>query len=113
MENPDAVFMEFARFSGDDSFKNAENAADLVRGAVPVLRGKSVEGYKRNSLVFKVPDDRTDIFNANTVPFKTRQAALFRPATVAVEDNGYMAGEIGGIFHIFTARTLEVRIDEG
>ena len=69
-----------------------EEPGDLVVGTSPVLGAERVDAQRLDAAVARAADDRADRLDALDVAGEDRQAALARPATIAVGDDRHVAG---------------------
>src|SRR5437016_13733062 len=71
--------------------KERHEPVDLARRAAPVLGGEGIEREVADAAAPAGFDPRSDRFLADAVPLQAREAALLRPAPVAVHDDGHVA----------------------
>ena len=110
----DAVFVQLEGLLVYRFLQEVEQAVNLFFGALPVFGGEAVEGEVFEAELAEVFNRRAHVFHARLVPFEAGQAALLRPAAVAVHNDGDVGGE-GGVFLLAdeTAVTLLLIINKG
>ena len=79
----------------DRGVEQAEQHADLLGGARPVLAAEREEGQRRDAAPHRVPDDRPDGLDAGRMALGLAQAGLAGPPAVAVHDDRDVARQVG------------------
>ena len=87
---PHVVFVQLRRFGLEIVDEIFHQRIHFVLGAVPILGGKSVEREIFDAEFARRANDRPRRFRALPMTLDARQAALLRPAAVAVHDDGDM-----------------------
>ena len=94
-EHPDldALLDERGRLVADRRLEQADEHLDLAARAGPVLAAERVDREHRDAPPDGVLDDRSDGLDAGRVALRLGQAALPRPAAVAVHDDRDVTGD--------------------
>ena len=80
--------------------EKTEDAADLLLGALPVLRRERIDRQVLYAKIGRPSDDLPHGFHTGVVAHDTRQFSLRRPSAVAVHDDGNVTGQIGCFCHM-------------
>ena len=66
---------------------------DLIFGPLPVLRGKRVDGQIAHPKIRRAANGLSHRLDAGLMALQAVQRTLFRPAPVAVHDDGHRLGD--------------------
>ena len=77
--------------------QKAHNDPHLVGGTLPVLRREGVHRQVFHPQILAIGGDLAEGLGPYFMSGSARQAALLRPTTVAVHDDGYVSGNIFGV----------------
>ena len=89
----DAFGVEFVQFAVDDRFQNTHQHPHFGAWTRPVLGRKGVNRQDFDAIFDARAQNAAQIFRPVTVSFGARQPARFRPAPVAIHDDGDMPRE--------------------
>src|SRR5207244_2846231 len=96
-EQADLMLHHLAELGRQVAAEERHEPVDLARRAAPVLGGEGVEREVADAEAPAGLHHRPHRLLADTVPLQARQAALLRPAPVAVHDDGHVARQASGI----------------
>ena len=80
-------------------FEQGHDCLHLVRRALPVFRGKRIDSQIFDAEILAAGRNAAECLRAGRVAHFARQSALFRPAAVAVHNDGDVPRERVVVFH--------------
>ena len=89
----DALLNETCALRGEVMFQESHQGADFLGRTIPVLLGKSVDSQGMDAELQAEGDHLSDGVDAFTMAGDARQSSKFRPAPIAVHDDGHMFGQ--------------------
>ena len=90
---------EFVEVGEDEALHQPHQVADLFLGPLPVFGAESVERHRVDAEVARRAHDRPHRLDAGLVTGDAGQQPLFRPAAIAVHDDGDMARAVMAFRH--------------
>ena len=93
----DAVGLQTGELAVEIDTEQAPEGVDLIARPLPVLDGEGLEGESVDSGAGAALDGGANGVDAGFVTGDAGEAALTRPAAVAIHNNGDVGGKAGGI----------------
>src|SRR5262249_15726316 len=90
-----AVAMQLGQVASDEAFHQTHEIVDLTRRARPVLRAKTVNGQVLDAELHRRAHRAPHGLDAAAMPLRSRQAALARPGTITVHNDGHVPRHFG------------------
>src|SRR6266540_5206592 len=90
---PNAVGVKLSRLAVDHLAENLHQARDLVVRAAPVLGRESVQRQDLDPEFDTALDDPADVLGPSAMSCQPFEAALVRPAPVAIHDDRHVLGD--------------------
>ena len=93
-QDTNILLVQFINFGRKEIQNQLHQRADFLLRALPVLRREGVDAQRLNLQVVGMADDFAQGFRALPMPHRHVQPMLFRPAAVAVHDDGDVARQL-------------------